>query len=50
MRGHKKRPVPGLVPGTHVFFCDHSRRPKTWMAGTRPAKGGCGCAVALVER
>jgi len=42
----KKYPVPGLVPGTHVF----SRRFKTWMAGTSPAKGNFECAVALVER
>src|SRR5438067_9062265 len=30
--------MPGLVPGIHVYYCRHSRRLKTWMAGTSPAK------------
>jgi hypothetical protein len=28
-------PVPGLDPGTHVYLS----RPRTWMAGSSPAKG-----------
>src|SRR6267154_1926695 len=32
-------PMPGLVPGTHVFLFTGRNRLKTWMAGTSPATG-----------
>ena len=50
MLGHKKRPVPGLVPGTHAFLRNRYCGFKAWMAGTSPAMGDVGFAVALVER
>jgi hypothetical protein len=35
----KKIPVPGLVPGIHVFLVRRSASLKTWVAGTSPATG-----------
>jgi hypothetical protein len=60
VKTNRKRPVPGLDPGTHVFFCGRHRYLKTWMPtdqvrglkahGTSPAKGHLWFPVALVER
>jgi hypothetical protein len=35
----RKYPVPGLVPGTHVFLAQLRGSFKTWMTGPSPATG-----------
>ncbi len=38
MRRNQNVPLPGLVPGTHVFLAAALGHRKTWMTGTSPVK------------
>jgi len=35
----QKSPLPGLVPGIHVFDGRYEGQTKTWVAGASPATG-----------
>jgi len=37
--GAAKSPLPGLVPGIHVFDGRYEGQTKTWVAGASPATG-----------